>query len=137
MHSSCRLFIQSSSFLLDKFVNKAPTMGTSCAIIFGHAARSRKYQQPIYNTKGGIHLNRYYIAQRYFLHLPSRVTSRMSSQAAVLLHGSSAAIMAYGFNSLSSLQMDTWVNKQKGGHFQFLTVHGCVQRLSVKICMLN
>ncbi|KIM80725.1 hypothetical protein PILCRDRAFT_821982 [Piloderma croceum F 1598] len=61
----------------------------------------------------------------------------MSSQAAVLLHGSSAAIMAYGFNSLSSLQMDTWVNKQRGGHFQFLTVHGlCAAWLTMMMSLI-
>jgi len=44
-------------------------------------------------------------------------------RAAVLLHGFAAAIMAYGYNSLGSLATDTWVKSQKGGHFQYLTIH--------------
>jgi hypothetical protein len=69
-------------------------------------------------------------------------------QGAVLLHGSAAATMAYGYKSLGSLTIDAWVSAQKvskyvnisrdpndepvfsstckGGHFQFLTIQGCV-----------
>jgi len=45
-------------------------------------------------------------------------------QGAILLHGSAAAIMAYGYNSLGSLAIDTWIKSQTGGHFQFLTIQG-------------
>lgn len=44
------------------------------------------------------------------------------NQGAVLLHGTTAAIMAYGYNSLSGLPMNEWIKTQKGGHFQFLTI---------------
>lgn len=49
------------------------------------------------------------------------------SQVAVLLHGSAAAIMAYGYNSLHNLPINGWIETQKGGHFQFLTIQGLVQ----------
>ena|ERR1700734_3787458 len=58
-------------------------------------------------------------------------------QGAILLHGSAAAIMAYGYNSLGSLAIDTWIKSQTGGHFQFLTIQGCVKHLLVEICPLN
>jgi len=45
-------------------------------------------------------------------------------QGAILLHGSAAAIMAYGYNSLGTLDMDRWIKTQKGGHYQFLTIQG-------------
>jgi len=48
----------------------------------------------------------------------------MSFQQAVLLHGSAAAMMAYGYGSLGLLATDTWGKSQKGGHFQYLTIHG-------------
>ena len=44
------------------------------------------------------------------------------NQGAVLFHGTAAAIMAYGYNSLSSLVMHERIQTQKGGHFQFLTI---------------
>ncbi|KZP24768.1 hypothetical protein FIBSPDRAFT_406409 [Athelia psychrophila] len=46
------------------------------------------------------------------------------NQAAVLLHGTAAAILGYGYNSLHGLVMDEWIKTQKGGHFQFLTIIG-------------
>jgi len=39
--------------------------------------------------------------------------------AALLLHTTSAAIMAYGYNNLPDF---AWVRAQKGGHFQYLTI---------------
>lgn len=48
-------------------------------------------------------------------------------QRSVLLHGGAAAIMAYGYNSLHDLPMNAWIETQKGGHFQFLTIQGCVR----------
>lgn len=78
-------------------------------------------------------------------------------QGAILLHGSAAAIMAYGYKSLGSLTMDAWVSAQKvskgvgigcdpndepvfsickGGHFQFLTIQGCVWWPFTEICIL-
>lgn len=43
-----------------------------------------------------------------------------------LLHGSAAAIMAYGFLSLHSLPINDFIATQKGGHFQYLTIQGLV-----------
>jgi len=56
---------------------------------------------------------------------------------AVLLHGSAAAVMAYGYNSLHLLATDAWIRNQKGGHFQFLTVQGlCVAWLAMVISVV-
>jgi len=41
-----------------------------------------------------------------------------------LLHGSAAAIMAYGFLALHSLPVNDFIITQKGGHFQYLTIQG-------------
>jgi hypothetical protein len=51
----------------------------------------------------------------------------MVSLPAVLLHAASTCLMAYGYTSLSGLAISTWIEKQRGGHFQFLTVQGRVQ----------
>lgn len=47
-------------------------------------------------------------------------------QGTILLHGAAAAIMAYGYNSLGNLPMDAWVQTQKGGRFQYITIQGYV-----------
>jgi hypothetical protein len=47
--------------------------------------------------------------------------------AAVLLHTISAAIMGYGYelNQGSHGEVtEAWIQSQKGGHFQFLTIQG-------------
>jgi hypothetical protein len=49
---------------------------------------------------------------------------------AVILHATSALCMAYGFNSLSGLAINAWIEGQKGGHYQFLTVQGYSPHLS-------
>ncbi|KAK7467042.1 hypothetical protein VKT23_004104 [Stygiomarasmius scandens] len=46
------------------------------------------------------------------------------SFASVLLHSLSASIMAYGYNSLKTLPIDSLISTQYGGHFQFLTIQG-------------
>lgn len=43
---------------------------------------------------------------------------------AVVLHTAAAAIMAYAWFELDHLPNDGFVKKQKGGHFQFLTIQG-------------
>ncbi|EMD38445.1 hypothetical protein CERSUDRAFT_113609 [Gelatoporia subvermispora B] len=44
-------------------------------------------------------------------------------------HASALAIMTYGFASLSTLPADEWIQRQKGGHYQFLTIQGLVVAL--------
>lgn len=46
---------------------------------------------------------------------------------AVLLHTVATAIMAYGYLNLKQLPVDKFINTQKGGHSQFLTIIGCVR----------
>ena len=46
--------------------------------------------------------------------------------AAVLLHSVAVAIMTYAWFELETLPNDAWIAKQKGGHFQFLTIQGYV-----------
>ncbi|KAJ7582908.1 FAR-17a/AIG1-like protein [Mycena floridula] len=50
--------------------------------------------------------------------LPVRLLARS------LLHGSAAAIMAYGYIGLESLVLSELIETQYGGHFQFLTIQG-------------
>ncbi|KIP08177.1 hypothetical protein PHLGIDRAFT_127207 [Phlebiopsis gigantea 11061_1 CR5-6] len=45
---------------------------------------------------------------------------------AVLLHSIAAAIMTYAWFELETLPNDSFISKQKGGHFQFLTIQGLV-----------
>ena len=45
---------------------------------------------------------------------------------AVLLHTAGTAVMTYAWMELDHLPNNAWVVKQKGGHFQFLTIQGCV-----------
>ncbi|KZT26283.1 hypothetical protein NEOLEDRAFT_1162307 [Neolentinus lepideus HHB14362 ss-1] len=42
----------------------------------------------------------------------------------LLLHTTAAAVMAYGYSSLGSLVQNAWIERQKGGHTQFLTIQG-------------
>ncbi|OCH95044.1 hypothetical protein OBBRIDRAFT_788778 [Obba rivulosa] len=44
-------------------------------------------------------------------------------------HAIALAIMTYGFASLGTLPADEWIRRQKGGHFQFLTIQGLVVAL--------
>ncbi|GJE95192.1 FAR-17a/AIG1-like protein [Phanerochaete sordida] len=46
--------------------------------------------------------------------------------AAVVLHTAAAAIMTYAWFELDHLPNNAFVEKQKGGHFQFLTIQGLV-----------
>lgn len=46
--------------------------------------------------------------------------------APVLLHTAAAAILAYAWFELDHLPNNAFVEKQKGGHFQFLTIQGLV-----------
>jgi len=41
-----------------------------------------------------------------------------------VLHASAAAVMTYGYLSLKTTVLDSWIRSQKGGHFQFLTIQG-------------
>jgi hypothetical protein len=43
-----------------------------------------------------------------------------------LLHSVSVAIVTYGFNSLDKMSIDEWIRSQYGGHYQYLTIQGCV-----------
>ncbi|EPT06093.1 hypothetical protein FOMPIDRAFT_1110353 [Fomitopsis schrenkii] len=43
---------------------------------------------------------------------------------AILFHTAATAIMAYGYLSLKQLPVDKFINTQKGGHSQFLTIIG-------------
>ena len=43
---------------------------------------------------------------------------------AFVLHSGAAAVMAHGWTGLQSLTISKWINTQKGGHFQFLTILG-------------
>ncbi|KAJ3558668.1 hypothetical protein NM688_g787 [Phlebia brevispora] len=43
---------------------------------------------------------------------------------AVLLHLAGAAVMTYAWMELDQVPNNAWVVKQKGGHFQFLTIQG-------------
>ncbi|KAL1680755.1 FAR-17a/AIG1-like protein [Schizophyllum commune] len=43
---------------------------------------------------------------------------------AALLHAPSAAIMAWGYNSLRDLPLDKFIRTQYGGHLRFLTIQG-------------
>lgn len=45
---------------------------------------------------------------------------------AILFHTAATAIMAYGYLNLKQLPVDKFINTQKGGHSQFLTIIGCV-----------
>lgn len=45
---------------------------------------------------------------------------------AVLLHAAGAAVMTYAWMELDNLPNNAWIVKQKGGHFQFLTIQGYV-----------
>jgi hypothetical protein len=48
------------------------------------------------------------------------------SFGAVLLHSTAAAVMTYAWMELGNLPISDFVTKQKGGHFQYLTIQGCV-----------
>ncbi|KAH9952158.1 FAR-17a/AIG1-like protein [Amylocystis lapponica] len=43
---------------------------------------------------------------------------------AVILHGTAASVMAWGFTKLQQLPADKWIRQQKGGHSQYLTILG-------------
>jgi len=43
---------------------------------------------------------------------------------AAVLHSGAIAAMAYGWFGLHSLGVNEWISKQRGGHFQFLTIQG-------------
>ncbi|KAI0736998.1 FAR-17a/AIG1-like protein [Fomitopsis betulina] len=43
---------------------------------------------------------------------------------AILFHTAATAIMAYGYLNLKQLPVDKFINTQKGGHSQFLTIIG-------------
>ncbi len=48
--------------------------------------------------------------------------------ASIILHTASAGVFGYGIaNTLfSDRPLDTWIRNQYGGHFQYLTILGCV-----------
>ncbi|KAI0050910.1 hypothetical protein FA95DRAFT_1513312 [Auriscalpium vulgare] len=51
----------------------------------------------------------------------ARVHGRLT---AALLHASSAATMAWGYNAMTGSAFDAWIQTQKGGQLQFLTIQG-------------
>ncbi|KAL1740628.1 FAR-17a/AIG1-like protein [Schizophyllum fasciatum] len=57
---------------------------------------------------------------------------------AALLHAPSAALMAYGYNSLSGLPLDKYISTQYGGHSRFLTIQGLAAAfLTMILSLLN
>ena len=48
--------------------------------------------------------------------------STMPRPAALALHASAVALMSYGYSHLSFLPADEWISRQKGGHWQYLTI---------------
>ena len=50
----------------------------------------------------------------------------MAKMKAALFHTVATAVMAYGYLNLKQLPVDKFINTQKGGHSQFLTIIGCV-----------
>lgn len=48
----------------------------------------------------------------------------MPRLGALFLHSAAAGVMAYGFLSIKTLPVNDWIETQKGGHFQFLTIQG-------------
>lgn len=46
--------------------------------------------------------------------------------AQVLLHFSAAGVMTWGYQSLETTVLDSWIRTQTGGHFQFLTIQAYV-----------
>ncbi|KAF8078055.1 FAR-17a/AIG1-like protein [Lyophyllum atratum] len=56
--------------------------------------------------------------------LPRPVQRMTFAAGPIILHASAAAVMAFGFSSLSGLEIDAWIGAQYGGHFQFLTIQG-------------
>ena len=51
-------------------------------------------------------------------------SSRYFAMRQTAAHAIALAIMVYGFASLGTLPADEWIRRQKGGHFQFLTIQG-------------
>ena len=45
---------------------------------------------------------------------------------AVLLHAVAVGIMTYAWFEIDNLPNTPWIENQKGGHFQFLTIQGYV-----------
>lgn len=42
----------------------------------------------------------------------------------LILHAGAAATMAYGYMGLHTLPINSFIESQRGGHFQFLTIQG-------------
>lgn len=52
------------------------------------------------------------------------ITLPSFNPGALLLHAGAAATMAYGYFGLHSLPVNSFIESQRGGHFQFLTIQG-------------
>ncbi|KAJ7109264.1 FAR-17a/AIG1-like protein [Mycena epipterygia] len=48
----------------------------------------------------------------------------MVRNSSIALHVSAICAMSYGYNALHGLAINTWIESQYGGHFQFLTIQG-------------
>ncbi|KIJ34690.1 hypothetical protein M422DRAFT_70171 [Sphaerobolus stellatus SS14] len=48
----------------------------------------------------------------------------MPDTFAILLHSIAPAIMIWGFRQLDTVATNEWIQAQKGGHWQFLTIQG-------------
>ena len=59
-----------------------------------------------------------------FLHRTFRMTT--FKPGAVLLHAVAVGIMTYAWFEIDNLPNTPWIENQKGGHFQFLTIQGYV-----------
>ncbi|KAJ6630680.1 FAR-17a/AIG1-like protein [Mycena sp. CBHHK59/15] len=44
--------------------------------------------------------------------------------SSALLHVNAICVMTYGYKALNGLSINTWIESQYGGHFQFLTIQG-------------
>lgn len=59
-----------------------------------------------------------------------------STISRLVLHGTSLAIMIYGYSSLSTLMMHAFLKDQVGGHAQFLTIQGLLLAAATMACGL-
>jgi hypothetical protein len=60
-----------------------------------------------------------------------------ASTVQICLHGISLALMIYGYNGLGRLAIDSWIQTQYGGHLQFLTIQGLVERLFILVLLMK
>lgn len=62
-------------------------------------------------------------SNRCLLDLES-ILSLMATVRRAVFHGGAALLMHNGYNSLGGLEIDKFIQKQYGGHLQYLTIQG-------------